>query len=127
MGVVHVAVEGADNGEYEIEGPLIPGQARGPDALGGSDPFQIQNGRVQRAAQRLPVNEIPGMAGSVRRKPFEGGGGDIIVIPPPGQWRDRMESPQNWIVIVFMFMCFAVLSLETSCAEYHYSDCNMET
>ena len=98
MGVVHVAVEGADNGEYEIEGPLIPGQARGPDALGGSDPFQIQNGRViQRAAQRLPVNEIPGMADLYAGKPFEGGGGDIIVIPHPDNGGIGMESPQNWI------------------------------
>ena len=95
MGVVHVAVEGADNGEYEIEGPLIPGQARGPDALGGADPFQIQNGRViQRAAQRLPVNEIPGMA-DVRRETIRRWRWRYNSPPPPGQWRDRDGIPSE--------------------------------
>ncbi len=99
MGVLEVAVEAFDVGVDEPEFAVGVGEAGRPDAAGIRFAAHVElRGALKRAPHEPPIDEIARVVDLHARKPFEGRGGDVIIVAHAADRRVRIEARQDRVV-----------------------------
>src|SRR5271166_274673 len=96
--VLEVAIEPFDVGVDEPEAPIGEGEARRPDAAGIGLATQVElRGALERPPHKPPVHKVARVMDLDPRTPFEGGGGDVVVVADAADRRIGIEAGQDRI------------------------------
>ncbi|MNH92663.1 hypothetical protein D3C73_452480 [compost metagenome] len=115
MGILEVAVVAFDVGIDEPEQAIGIRQARCPDAATVGISAHVELGfSLQRATDERPVYEIAGVVDLDAGIPFEGGGGDVIILADTADGWIGVEARQDRVAdhnrVSSHIDCFEVLA-----------------
>ena len=96
VGVLEVAVVALDVGVDQPEEAVGVAEAGGPDAAAVGLAAEVElAGAVERAGDEAPVHQVAGVVDLDARIPFEGGGGDPVIVFGPADGRVGIEALED--------------------------------
>ena len=99
VGVLEVAVVALDVGVDQPEEAVGVAEAGGPDAAAVGLAAQVELARaVERAGDEAPVHQVAGVVDLDARIPFEGGGGDPVIVFGAADGRVGIEALEDRVL-----------------------------